>query len=442
MQALSLQSNRRPLAQASLTKRRSMSESLAPLIIGVYGADLHKLAINTASVLFASPLAWKDVAATLDVVLAVATVSVSVLAFLSSSRFPRVAVVPLLSQVLLVALMSAALWMHFDDISLLNYKRFIGGNIALFFGAIFVCNRTWKIRLVWSIWLATALLQSFIAIWYWREGYLWTSIRSTLIPATGIRMGYQCAIAFVYCLFASGDKNWKSIGMCCLFAFGVLMSGSKMALLLTVFASCGMFAFEMIKTQKVAALRLILFSISSVAILQFLFLIASSEKEGFHKYVLDFDHYVSSVQNREDLSEEFFELAWEHPVTGSGISAGYYELNGDQMQTTHSAVQATFLQLGMLGLSTYLLLVLYLALIGFRRIWKTRRASDSRFYMAIATYAAFVMLMLKAEVTSDLPGNRELWLFSGILVHCLERLEWSAGHSRKESEPCVELQAA
>ena len=419
-----------------------MSESLAPIIIGVYGADLHKLAINTAAVLFASPLAWKDFAATVDVMLAVATVTVSALAFLNSSRFPRVAAVPLISQVMLVALMSAALFTHYDDISLLNYKRFIGGNIALFFGAIFVCNRMWKVRLVWSIWLLTALLQAFIAIWYWREGYLWTSIRSTLIPATGIRMGYQCAIAFVYCLFASGDKNWKSVGMCCLFAFGVLMSGSKMALLLTVSASCGMFAFEMIKTQKVAALRLILFSISAVAIAQILFVIATSEKEGFHKYVLDFDHYVSSVENREDLGEEFFDLAWQHPIAGSGISAGYYELNGDQMQTTHSAVQATFLQLGLLGLVTYLLLIIYLALIGFRRIRRTQRIFDSRFYVAIATYSAFIMLVLKAEVTSDLPGNRELWLFSGILVHCLERLEWSAGQVRKESSPCVELRAA
>lgn len=422
--------------------RPSRAEMIAPIVLGIYGADLHKLAINTASVVLASPLAWRDLAAMADVVFAGATLMIAIGACLSTRRLARGAVIPLVSQLALIGLMTAALWMHFDEISLLNYKRFLAGNIALFLSAILVCDRTWKVRLVWSIWLATALLQSFIAIWYWREGYLWTSIRSTLIPATGIRMGYQCAIAFVYCMFASVNKSWKSTAMCCLFAFGVMMSGSKMALLLTVFATVGMFLFEMVKTQRVTAGRIVLVGISALAIVQILFLIATSEKEGFHKNILDYEQYISSVESRENLGDEFFELAWEHPIVGSGISAGYYEMNGDKMQTTHSAVQATFLQLGVLGLSAYLMLVLYLGLGGLITILRTRREFDSRFYLALASYAGFVMLVLKAEVTSDLPGNRELWMFSGLLVHCLARLRSERLAVKKELRPCVELRAA
>ena len=416
-------------------------EYVAPLCIGIYGADLHKLAINTGAVVFASPLAWKDTALGLDVVLACLVILFSALGILTSKHLPRGASVPVMSQLMLVGLMSIALWRHFDEISLLNYKRFIGGNLALFLGAAFVCNRTWKIRLIWNVWLATALLQSFIAIWYWREGYLWTSIRSTLIPATGIRMGYQCAIAFVYSLLANGNKNWKSIAMCCFFAFGVLMSGSKMALLLTVCIGSAMFFFEMLKTRQIALSRILIFGVSGMAIVQILLVIAWSEKEGFHKYVLDFEQYVSSVENREELNDEFYELALEHPIMGSGISAGYYEISSDKMQTTHSAVQATFLQMGIPGLLSYLMLVLFLALSGFSKIRRTQRSFDSRFYISVATYAAFIMLVLKAEVTSDLPGNRELWMFSGLLIHCLDRLQGATILTRREWKPCAELRA-
>lgn len=430
-----------PPALATASSRQAW-EYVAPLCIGIYGADLHKLSINTGAVLFSSPLAWKDIASGLDIVLACLVILFSATGILASKHLPRGASIPVLSQFMLVGLMSIGLWRHFDEISLLHYKRFIGGNLSLFLGAVFVCTRTWKIRLIWNVWLATALLQAFIAIWYWREGYLWTSIRATLIPGTGIRMGYQCAIAFIYTLLANGNKDLKSIAMCCLFAFGVLMSGSKMALLLTVGIGSSMFLFEMLKTRQIALSRILIFTVSAVAIVQILFVIAWSEKEGFHKYVLDLEQYVSSVENREELNDEFYELALKHPIMGSGISAGYYEISGDKMQTTHSAVQATFLQLGIPGLVSYLVLVLFLGLSGFSAIRRTQRSFDSRFYISMATYAAFIMMVLKAEVTSDLPGNRELWMFSGLLIHCLNRLQNATLIARKEWKPCAELQAA
>jgi len=390
--------------------------AIGPLLVGMFAADLHKLAINTASVVTDNPLGWEPVARNADVFVAV---SLLILCALNVGRVisvPRIAVTPLVIQGLLAVIVTVALVRHYDEVSSVHYQRYIGGNFTLFAGAFLLCRDERGIRLAWRMWLAAATVMSLLGIWYWLTGISWSSGRAQLVPGTGIRMGYQSGVAFIYLLFAQ-DRALSLIRLPLVagVVFAVFVSGSKMALLLTLGVAVLFALRNLTSRQRSAGSQFLLVVFIAACGALTATIILRGDQLGFYNDTFDLDSYRTSCAVRTEVGGGYLRLAMDAPWGGHGISAAYNEALGHR---THSVVQALLVQTGLPGTLLYVVFAVWLAVNGFRML--RRGPSHSPGYdLLVASYIATVFLLAKGETTGDIPGNRELWQFSGLLLACI-----------------------
>jgi hypothetical protein len=386
--------------------------ALSPVIVGVFAVDLHKLAINTISMLLENPRGWEPVARGADVALAVVLI---VLCFAQAKRLltvPAAVLAPLAAQLLLAAVITLALFRHFDEISFLHYERYMGGNFALFAGAFLICADERRIRLTWRVWCVASVIMSLLAVWYWVHGIGWDSSRSQLVPGTGVRMGYHCCLAVVYCLYSRDSLlPLVRIPLLALLVFAVFTSGSKAALLLTIGVLAVAAVGSLNSRQRTSACRFLLVLFLGVCGVATAMLILSGKEFGFYADAFDLQSYRDGYGTRLELLEYYTHVGMQNPWLGSGIAAAYdaYDIR------THSVVQALFVQTGLLGPALYLLFAGWLVVNGYKAL-RSKSAHGVRQDLFVATFLATLVLFAKAEMTGDIPGNRELWCFCGLLL--------------------------
>ena len=365
------------------------------VILGIYGSDLHKLICN---------LIAENFSFILDIIFAALCFLVFLLALFKKNTPKRFFNIPVLMQILLLALLSISLIHSHDEVSLFNYIRFLGGNILLFFSALVICRKEKQVKKIWNIWIITSVILAAISVWFFFQGITWQSGQAAIIEGTGIRTGYFCAIGLIY-LFVSSNLKIKYF-LIPLFLFAVIVSASKGALLLLIGTLFFVLPLIQVINKKLKLKTFISLIFVILIFLGLLIFILPKTGEGEVKEVAIWGNYVHSLSDRLDLTGEYIKLGLSHPIIGNGISASY-----SLIERTHSVILSLFVQIGIFGILFYLIFALNMFFIGFKLLKKTKN-----YNLALATFLIVLFTFLQGEITLDVPGNRIFWFFSGILL--------------------------
>lgn len=397
----------------------------ASVVVAAYAVDLNKLLLSVSAFLMGKPLAFSEFGRLSDILCAALCTCLTLAVVLFTKRKPMHVYFygPLVLMTFLGLLMTLSLLQSADGESIENYGRFMAGNMVLFFGALVGCQSTENGKRIWLIWGIGCLVLAIISLYLACIGLMWTSGRNALFPATAIRTGYGCALTVIYwttSILLDPSCRHKvlkvgGIGICIL---GVLLSGSKASLLLMVGALVVILLMQIQTTGYVKAAPAlgVLFAVVFITVIVIV-LVTGLEKSGGESGYLgglhQADSYATSVYERLRLSKAYIQLGLQRPFLGKGISAAYsLELR------THSLLVALFVQVGLFGVLAYILFLTSLLHMAYQRIktcWR-QFATCPDISVAIATFVAVIFLALKAEVTGDIPGNRELWFFAGLLL--------------------------
>jgi len=299
-------------------------------------------------------------------------------------------------------------------ISLENYARFVAGNLLIFFAAIAICRTPPEIRRVWVVWIFTSVCLSIISICLFGAGINWSSARSAVIPGINIRSGYFSAISIIY-LFAYLSlrlnlKNFFILLVIIILGLGVLTSGSKGSIIIASLG-IGIYLFIVVVSELRVPKQVIFITLLITLIIVFAIHVRRFESAGAIGDIISPQRYLKSVQGRIEITKGYLNLASASPIFGNGISASY-----SLERRTHSILTALFVQIGVVGLLVYIVFLISLLLEGLRLVDPRNRAYKSLKKLSTITFVAVILLIIKSEITSDIPGNRELWLFAGMLL--------------------------
>ncbi len=405
-------------AQVKHHKSIKITDLVIPFMVSAYAIDLQKFAINLASAVLYKPLAWSETAHLVDIGLAAALVLLGALKAGKLVRIPSLWKTPLLIQFLFFVCFTMALIVHFDLLSRSQYLRFVAGNLLLFILPLLFLRKEFQIELFFNVLLFTAVVYALLGGWYLHEGLMWSSSRTKFIPNTGIRMGFICALAFLYVIIAGG--RWKfstKLLISGILLLGIIASGSKGSLIIlavTLAFRAGVY-FLMGRRMKKAELYLLISFLLLAAPL--MYMLSVSEGTGFAKQVTESDTYLNSLVMRIDIIKYYIQFGLQEPLLGHGISAAYSEVSGYPIRT-HSAISSIFVQAGIIPVLLHLSFALWFIFVGMKHVSSRVKYSPQFRLILEAAYFGFFLLLLKSEITSDIPGNRELWFFAGLLLSC------------------------
>lgn len=382
------------------------------LVLGVYGADLHKVLANVLPLIWGNPRAWDAYVQSIDYVVAgAAGITLVLTVLVGKARWKRWFVsIPVLSQLALTGLKLLGLLQTPDHLSFLMFAQFVGGNILLLLMSVALCKNERQVRRVWQVWLVMALILAAVSVWLLGKGAVWTSARNKWVGLAGIRTGRVCAIALVY-LVVAGNRHglgfWKRTGRqlaLIVLAIAVFTAGSKAAFmgLIVVF---GIHALFLSRRQST---WIKLFGAGSLGLFVLLFL--AWDPMGLNALV-KFGGYVRSLQARIPHTLYYLEKGLSSPLLGSGIRSSY---GGPSMQRTHNVLLELFVQVGILGPLLFLLFVAATLVQGWQALRMTR--DRQRRDLIMATLLACILTAFMSQITGDIIGNRDLWLFSGLLL--------------------------
>ncbi len=405
-------------------KVKSRIRLCAIICLAIYGADMHKLLLTVFAFLAGKPLALMDYGRLADVSLAILTASLALAVFLFTNFKLRSLInVPLALMFFLGILMTLSLLQSSDEISMEHYYRFLGGNLLLFIGALLCCKSIADVRLIFNIWVFNSIILAVISIYLFQIGLTWSSGRSTLFPGTGIRTGYFCALSIIYLVSdiffrTKRERMYYRFGLISILFAGVLLSGSKASMLLLLASLAALFILKLSMTKKIHVLSslsifAIIFLSVAVIIKSIVGLEMSGGEVGYLGDTLKFDSYLHAGHERIVLSKDYIRLGMKSSLIGHGISAAYsLDLR------THSVTTALFIQVGLIGLLAYLFFLLAVIFRGLKVMTKLVRMRYRNYDIPlfVAAFVGVIFLALKAEVTGDVPANRELWMFAGVFM--------------------------
>jgi O-antigen ligase len=394
---------------------------LASVVLGFYGPDMHKLFLTVVAFLSGTPLAFEDYGRLADIIVGSIILGLFLAVVLLNKRSIRYLLnVPTGLMVVLALLMTISLMQSSDEISMENYLRFMGGNLLVFFGALVFCRTPEAIKRIWDIWVITGIILALISIYLFRAGIVWNAERSLLFPGTAIRGGYFCGLSVIYLtaglIFEDKHKHlFLRLGVIALCLAGVLLSGSKFSFLLVIGFLMIAYGAKLVLTKKVNLVPIVLsfITVMSVSVIIFDSLIGmESQGLGTGKVgeIHNADIYNRAAVERLDLDKDYLELGMKNLFFGNGIAAAYA-----LKERTHSVLVALFVQVGLSGVAIYLLFLFIIVSKGFN-IMKQMGSRDMQAGLFVSSFLAVIFLALKAEVTGDIPANRELWLFCGMLL--------------------------
>ena len=328
--------------------------------LAIYGADMHKLLLTVGAFLLGKPLGLVEYGRLADISFAALTVGL-VLAVFVSSNFNIRALLngPFALMFFLVIVMTVSLIQSSDELSMEQYYRFLGGNFVLFICALLCCKSLNDVRQIFNIWVLNSIILAVISIYLFKIGITWSSGRSSLFPGTGIRTGYFCALSIIYLVSdilcrKKRDSLYFRLGLIGVLLAGVLLSGSKAALLLLMGSVAALFILKLLITKKIHVLPSLsifvsLFFFVTIVIKSIIGLETSGGEVGYLDDILKIDSYLQAGEDRTVLLKDYVGFGAINPLIGHGISAAY-----SLDKRTHSVATALFVQVGLIGLLGYL----------------------------------------------------------------------------------------
>lgn len=390
---------------------------LGVITLGVLATDLHKLILNTILFFLGKTTLLGLDGRTLDIVLVLLLFVLIVAVILSKPKeINKLDNISVLTQVLIVILLTFSLLAFHDAVSLLNYGRFLLGNFLLFISTIILCKNINDVNKLMKIFVLSSILLSIISTYMFFYGINWSSGRSNIISGVVIRSGYFSALSFIYVLsFLSIKVSLRNFGLLLvllLLIFGVLTSGIKAPLILLLI---GIAMFQIIPIILFSKIRLQIILLIPITIIigGFIVYVTEVENAGFVKGIINFDSYFLSVSRRMDLIEGYLQIGLSKIIFGNGIGASYSLEN-----RTHSITSAFFVQIGVVGLFFYISWLINLIYIGLRIVRKSYGFPNAQVIKHFSTviFVMVIVLIIKGELTGDIPNNRELWFFAGLLI--------------------------
>jgi hypothetical protein len=385
------------------------------IILGIYGADLHKVLVNVLPLISGNPRAWDSYVQLVDYIIAGAACATLALAILfGRARWKRWFVsIPVLSQLALVGLRFGGLLQTPDRFSLLMFAQFIGGNFLLLLMPVALCTNEKQVRRIWHIWLAMALILAAVSVWLLGKGAVWLGTRNRWVGLSNIRTGRVCAIAFVYLVVAGfrpelgfWGRKWRQLALIVL-AVAVLTAGSKAAVMgLLIVLVIYLLLFAGRRSTWASALGA---GFLGLWILLFL---------AWDPFDLDaltrLGQWAGSVESRILMALYYFERGLDSPFLGSGIKSSY---GGPSMIRAHNVSLELFVQVGLLGPLLFLLFVTTTLIQGWQALRMTHDRQRQR--LITATLLACILAAFMSQITGDIIGNRDLWFFSGLVLALL-----------------------
>lgn len=388
------------------------------VVLSIYASDLHKLTINTTAVLIKEPLKYVELANTADIYLAALCLVIVLYSMVTNKRIlNKIVTIPMWSQIVLVGLFSISLITNGTSLSLHKYYQFIGGNLVLFLGALFLFEDIDDIKIFFRVWLLSSLIISIISIYLYSIGATYHSARAAVIPGLDFRAGYVSAISIIYLIInkesfkdrlSAPKNNLIYISFLITLLFSVITSGSKASfgllfMILIVY-------FLLYLNNDLDKYIYIFLGLSIVAII--LYFIAKADAGKYGTNILEVDQYITSLTSRVDILKRYWKNGLSSLFTGLGISASY---GSGEFQRTHSMITAFFVQIGLFGVFSYLVFIGSVIITGLNTVIQKYLLDDDR-QLSIALLVIFVFSLFFSEIASDIPGNRFMWMFAGLIV--------------------------
>lgn len=392
------------------------------LLVGIFGANLHTLSLSMSSVFFGKPLYPVEY---FNVAHALTAGLIVIFTFLTVIKKPttlNVAInLPAAIMLFIVVMLTLSLVVWHDDVSKVNYFRFIAGNMLLFGGALLCCTSISRNKMIFNIWVITSLILAIFSVYMFLSGMNWSSARSAFLPAVNIRIGYFCSISIIYLtariIFEGKNLNFFVHLLIIIVLMAGLMTARSKAAFALLIISLSLLILIKIFSMKVNYRTIYLtgFSVFSFSLIFFLINISDSYgiESGAMANFADFEKIMHSVRGRISVFYDYFQLTMKSPFTGHGIASAY------QLDIrTHSVSLAFLTQIGILGFLFYLFFIFALISRGIKLVlfYLNKRLESNDASVLISIFIIVIFLMLKAEITGDVPGNRELWMFAGMLI--------------------------
>lgn len=389
---------------------------IGSIILGIYASDLHKILLNVLFALRGQPLQAIIYARLTDTIFASLCLIIFVITLIiKHNSIQRLFNFSVGTQILLICFFTLSLTQSYDNISVENYFRFLGGNILLFLLPIVICITEKEIKRVWDIWLFTTFILGITALWFAILGIDYTSGRTNLVQGTGITTAYNCAITSIYLLvYVYGISKRKEFiyyfFIIPFFLFAVITSGSKAAFLLLAFVILLYLFTHAIITKHVNLKIFKVIIIESIFVGIMLFMIYNLKIGGDIGEIVTGNSYEQAIADRKFSNLEYVNFSKQNLFTGLGIDAAY-----QFSQRTHSVFVALLVSIGILGAISYALFIFNILIIGFNTA-KKRYIEDRHYSLCLVTFLVFIYSAVKGEVTSDISGNRLIWFFAGLLL--------------------------
>lgn len=389
------------------------------LVLGVYGADLHKVVLDISPLFLGQPLAFALYMQSADyLVAAVAVITLAIAVLRGKSRWIRWFSLAVVSQLCLAILMTVGLLYMFDDFAFFKITRFLGGNLLMLLMSVAISRDASHVRRIWWTWLVMSLILAVGSVYLLNEGALSASVRNKFFNLSNIRTGRACATAIIYLvtMYSGRLKRWKRIlrvSAIGLLGIAVLTSGSK-ASLVGLLVVLGLYPAVSMYFREARDFHSYLWVFLVVGMMALMIWVLDSS--GFY----DSDKlfiYRSSFQIRVQLMTYYVSRAFDSPLFGSGISSAYtWTLNATRPALhPHNVLIELFVEVGVCGLALFLIFVTSTLAMG----WRVLRMTASDPYISglvMATFLSCIFTLMMAQITGDIGDNRDFWLFSGLLL--------------------------
>jgi hypothetical protein len=376
------------------------------LVAALYAADMHKVLLNVLPLLWGQPRAWDAHTQTVDYVAATITVVTLLLAILrGKARWRRWLIsIPVVSQLFLTGFKLVGVLQTPTSLGLLDFAQFVGGNLLLLMMPVAVCQDDTQVRRVWKVWLITALILTVLSVWLVAgAGATWKGARERLVGLAGTRTGRVCVSAIIYLIISESGRKlgpWKKLLRwltVVLFVIPVFSSHSKASLIGLVIV-LGLYA--VFRPGRFAG-QMVLLGLFIVGLGLFLFI----QYPGIVVPLIEMEGYETSIGIRVDLAQRHLDSGLASPFLGLGITGA----------RPHNVFVELLVQVGIWGPVLFLGFFVSTMIRGW---YALRIAADDESGQGLiaATLLTCLFTAFMAQITGDIAGNRDLWLFSGLLL--------------------------
>ncbi len=305
--------------------------------------------------------------------------------------------------------------------------RFSVLTMLAFVAPLMLVRSTKSVWLFYATWFLIAAVFTSDAI-----TKLGTGQRVSAFNATNIAMGRTLGVAILILLFsvlmANVPRIWQLLGVVglALMSVALLAAGSRGPLLMLALTVPATVALASGRLQNQGRMLLVVVILALVLFITFAAGLVPQQAMERYTLLLNNAEADTSAQARLAVMRDAWELFVTRPLFGWGIGAVSAFGAGREQEYPHNILLELAAEMGLVGLG------LYLTLFGmvFLRLLQKIGQRGNKQALWLTLIAILLFTMLNAMVSGDLNANRDLFMFSGLVIAAAEQDETA---SRQES---------